>query len=748
MKLTSAMMLLALSVSTSYATTQSHSQLPSDVASTTNSLKTYRILADSAQHSYQLAHEYHDALIDRQNRFVTLLLDEHDVDKLRERGHLVVQVESKQVLKNQPHLQQALQQKTTSKLTRSTKLSNLNESAGIPGFACYPTVEETYQQAQNIAKRYPQLASWRSIGPSWQKEQGLGGYDLNVLVLGDNSKKRKKPKPILFMQSALHAREYTTAATTLAFANYLVDNYQSNADAQWILQERDIHILFVANPDGRKQAETGVSWRKNTNENYCADTPQRRGVDLNRNFSYEWFAIDNGSSGEQCDQTYRGPVAASEPEVQAIERYVRSLFEDRRGDLPTDPAPLDTPGLFLDIHSAGGMILYPFDTTYEPAPNEPQLKQLAQRFAAFTGYRAMPAVDLYPADGTSLGLGYSELGVPSFVFELGRTFFESCQDYQQEVLPNNLQALLYAAKVAGTPYITPQGPEVLDLRISGAGSMAVPQGSELTLQAKISDEFLLAPDNGPIEAGQAIKKVRLRVERNGKKFGKKVKLSPVDGVFDTPEEFISHTLDTRYWPNGTYTLIVQAQDRNGNWGVKATQQLTLDNNAPAPVSAPEANFITECVYGGCALTATKEPIQGDALTYKWYINESEVPLHGPSVQFWGLKGTQTAKLEVENNYAQRTIIEKSFEMDGPVLPVTNVSYECDKLRCRFDASKSYDPDGSIEFFVWRINGEYLSSREAILEYEFSQAGEQKVEVAAIDNEYYLSVKTLLITVNE
>ncbi len=396
MKVTSAIMLFALSATTSYATTQLSSQLPKDSANTINPLKTYRILANSEQHSYQLAHQYHDALIDRQNSFVTLLLEQSDVDELRKSGYFVLPVEAKQVLKNQPHLKQALQRETTTKTARSIKSSSLNELTGIPGFQCYSSVEETYQQAQDIASRYPQLASWQPIGSSWEKTQGLGGYDLNVLVLGKKSKKRKKPKPIVFMQSAIHAREYTTAATTLAFAQYLVDNYQTNTDVQWILQERDIHILFVANPDGRKLAETGLLWRKNTNDNYCADTPQRRGVDLNRNFSYEWFAIDNGSSGEQCDSTYRGPVAASEPEVQAIERYVRSLFEDRRGDLPSDAAPLDTQGVFLDIHSAGGLILYPYDTTNEAAPNEPQLKQLAQRFAAFNGYQGSPVCNCIP----------------------------------------------------------------------------------------------------------------------------------------------------------------------------------------------------------------------------------------------------------------------------------------------------------------------------------------------------------------
>ena len=37
--------------------------------------------------------------------------------------------------------------------------------------------------------------------------------------------------------------------------------------------------MLHTNPDGRKQAETGLSWRKNTNQNYCGATstsPRRR----------------------------------------------------------------------------------------------------------------------------------------------------------------------------------------------------------------------------------------------------------------------------------------------------------------------------------------------------------------------------------------------------------------------------------------------------------------------------------------
>jgi hypothetical protein len=40
-------------------------------------------------------------------------------------------------------------------------------------------------------------------------------------------------KPVLFIHSAMHAREYATAELTLRFAQYLLNNYGTNADVSY-----------------------------------------------------------------------------------------------------------------------------------------------------------------------------------------------------------------------------------------------------------------------------------------------------------------------------------------------------------------------------------------------------------------------------------------------------------------------------------------------------------------------------------
>ena len=143
---------------------------------------------------------------------------------------------------------------------------------------------------------YPLLATWNDVGDSWEKVTpgGNPGYDLMVLKLTNST--IPGPKPKLFAMSSIHAREYTTAELNTRFAEHLVGNYGDDPDITWLLDYHEIHLMLQSNPDGRKHAETGISWRKNTNENYCSPTSPNRGADLNRNFEFQWGCC-GGSSG-------------------------------------------------------------------------------------------------------------------------------------------------------------------------------------------------------------------------------------------------------------------------------------------------------------------------------------------------------------------------------------------------------------------------------------------------------------------
>lgn len=453
------------------------------------------------------------------------------------------------------------------------------QTAGIPGYPCYRTVEETYAFAQSIAMTYPDLAEWIDIGDSWEKAQqgGEPGHDLMVLRLTRSAV--PGPKPRLFVMGAAHAREYATAELCTRFAEYLVSQYAVDADVTWLLDHHEIHLLLVANPDGRLHAEAGIRWRKNTNEQYCSPTSSSRGADLNRNFEFQWGCC-GGSSAGPCDETYRGPAPASEPETDAIQSHVRALYPDQRGDDLGSAAPVTATGVFLDIHSYGDRILWPWGFSGTPAPNHAELQTLGRRFAYLNGYRPEQAVGLYPTEGTSDGFAYGELGLAAFTFELGTKFFQDCASFENTILPENLRALVYAAKVARTPYLTPMGPDVLDLAVSPAAALS---GEAVRLKS-VLDDTRYSTANG-VESVQNVASAQYYIDVPPwvtTTVPVAHAMIPVDGAFDEEAEDVEAVVTTWGLSTGRHTVFVRGQDAAGHWGAPSAVFLHIQGPAQDP----------------------------------------------------------------------------------------------------------------------------------------------------------------------
>jgi carboxypeptidase T len=452
----------------------------------------------------------------------------------------------------------------------------------IPGFPCYRTVEETYAGALALANAHPTLASIVDVGDSWDKSHPPdppAGYDLLVLRLTNSA--IPGPKPVLLVSAALHAREYTTAEAALRFAEWLVGARGVDADATWVLDHHEIHILLQANPDGRKAAESGNLWRKNRNDaNGCAST---FGVDLNRNFDFFWGAW-GGSSGAACSETYRGASAGSEPETQTLAAYMSTVFADRRPDDLTTAAPDDTAGLFVDLHSFANEILSVWGQTPSAVcdgapptwpPNCAQLLRLGRKWAYLSGFD--PRVgSLYPVDGSTKDFVYGHLGVPGYTWEMGTNFFESCADFAGTVLPDALAMLRYAMRVPRTPYLTPAGPDIV---AATAPSAPVAVGQPALVQATADDTRFLDPDG--VEPSQPIAAAEVYVDSPPWAGGSPSAMLAGDGTFDSVVETVTLQLETAGLAPGRHLLYLRGQDGAGNWG--AVSGLFLDLFDPASV---------------------------------------------------------------------------------------------------------------------------------------------------------------------
>ena len=482
------------------------------------------------------------------------------------------------------------------------------QQGGIPGYACYRTVEETFADLAALAAAHPELATWGPIGASWNQanpEHGPG-YDLNLLVLTNRA--IPGPKPRFFLLAAIHARELATAELATRFAEQLVTGYGSDPDATWILDHTEVHVLPIANPDGRKWAEQLLYWRKNTNRNDgCTNVSpflSYYGVDLNRNSSFKWGQCEGQgcSTDAACRDTFRGSSPGSEPETQAIEHYLSTLFPNQRGPGDHDPAPDDATGLMISLHSYSRLVLFPWGWRATPSPNHAQFQTLGHKFGYFTNYRVCQSGApgcIYMTDGTTDDWAYGELGVAAFTFELGTAFFEACSYFEETIVRDNLPALRYAAKSARRPYQTPAGPDSLQVTATPA---RIVSGMPVTLTA-LADDTRYRSNNGVDEPIQPIAAARYTLDAPAWVTGTAaLAMTAIDGLFDGPVEAVGATVETTDWPVGRRLLLVESQDTTGQWG--APSGLFVDVLASPYGVSLSRTHITSTVAANSVYTAT------------------------------------------------------------------------------------------------------------------------------------------------
>ena len=453
----------------------------------------------------------------------------------------------------------------------ATELLQLQTSGrsleSIPGYACYRTVEETLASADALIAARPDLASKIDIGDTWEKVTAGGnpGYDLVVLKLTNSA--IPGPKPKMFAMTAIHAREYTTAELNTRFAEWLVNGYGTNPEATWLLDHNEFHLLLQSNPDGRKKAETGLSWRKNTNTAYCGTTSDSRGADLNRNYPFHWGGP--GASSSACSETYRGASAGSEPETQSVVNYVNSIFPDLRPDDTTTAAPDTTQGIFLDIHSFSQLVLWPWGDTTTLAPNAAGLEMLGRRIGWFNNYDPQQSVGLYATSGTTDDTAYGQLGVPAYTIELGVAFFENCSTFEASTYPHNVDALRYSARALSAPYKLPFGPDAIE--ISATPDLVV-AGDTVRVSARIDDSRLnrtAQPQTGapPPPTTQNVASARVYVDKLPWESGAVPQaMSASDGGFNSGSEAVQLDLATTGMSSGRHLVYVQGVDASGDAG--------------------------------------------------------------------------------------------------------------------------------------------------------------------------------------
>ncbi|QWP78852.1 proprotein convertase P-domain-containing protein [Lysobacter sp. K5869] len=591
----------------------------------------------------RIASRFQHLIVDRQAKTVKVEAMPEDLAALRAAG-----------------FQYEVDQASTAQMQRlqSALKSSLDGAKSIPGYTCFRTVEETYQTMDQLAASKPQLASVRVIGPSWQKTQNSAtGYDMRVFKLTNSATDAALPnKPTLVLFGSIHAREYAPAELVTRFAEGLVNGYGTDAEATWLLDNFAFQLVLNANPDGRKKAEAGSSWRKNVNNsNGGSCSASSYGTDLNRNFPYHWNSVSGGSSGNQCAETYRGPTPSSDPETQNLMRlvagtrgsngvYTGGVFPDRRPDDVNTPTPADYQGVFIDIHSNAAQVLWSWGDTSNPAPNRDALQTLGRRMAYFSGYRPQQSDELYATDGTTDDTMYGLLGVPSYTIELGGSFFESCSSFTGTTLPNNLRTLRYLARTLWAPLQLPSGPDTTSVSLS---SSSVPAGTPVTVTANVNDGQF-NQSNGS-EAVQNIASARAYIDTPPWASGAvAIALSASDGGFNSSNENVTGSISTSGLAAGAHTVYVQGTDASGKPGTPNAARFTVTGGGPGN-TPPVANFTATTSGLTASFTDTSSDSDGTIASRSWNFGDGTASTATNPSKTYSAAGTYNVALTVTDN---------------------------------------------------------------------------------------------------
>jgi len=184
------------------------------------------------------------------------------------------------------------------------------------GMGGYRTHDEAIF-ALKIASFNP-LAMLDTIGYSLQ------GNPIHALKISDNVEV-EEDEPKVMLNGLIHAREPMSLEVLLDLMNHLLDNYGIDPEVTELVDGTEIWLVPIINPDGYLFNEQiapggGGMWRKNLRDNGDGTF----GVDLNRNWGFNWGYDDFGSSPNGERETYRGTAPFSEPETQAMREFINA----------------------------------------------------------------------------------------------------------------------------------------------------------------------------------------------------------------------------------------------------------------------------------------------------------------------------------------------------------------------------------------------------------------------------------------
>lgn len=224
----------------------------------------------------------------------------------------------------------------------------------------YLTYSEMLAELDEMVELYPELISPR------QEIEGhttFEGRPIEWLRISDNPNLDEETEPEVLYTALHHAREPNSLSQLIFYMWYLLENYETDPEVQYLVDQTEMFFIPCVNPDGYvyngvTDPNGGGLWRKNRYNDGGFGT----GIDLNRNYGYEWGFDNQGSSPNPSSETYRGSEPFSEPETQAV----RDFCNERNLQI------------CLNYHTFGNLLIYPWGYSDSPTSDAPTFNAFSE----------------------------------------------------------------------------------------------------------------------------------------------------------------------------------------------------------------------------------------------------------------------------------------------------------------------------------------------------------------------------------
>jgi hypothetical protein len=296
-----------------------------------------------------------------------------------------------------------------------------------------------------------------AIGKSWQNR--------TIYCIRLTNEVDTCSKPEIFLVGYHHAREPITAELLLYFAVEVATNYGANSTVTHMLDHSEIYIVVALNVDGFDIVKQNEWQRKNAHpfdedgdgrfdedppddedgDGYIEDLIQLKnsewvfvrwegvdddgdgllnedwvgGVDLNRNYDYQWDAKCQSGSINPVDEDFRGSSPFSEPETQAIR----------------DLALQNNFSYALSFHSGTGVVLHPWAYTNATTANDTTFREVAGNLSKLVGVPYEQSDRLYTCSGSWEDWMYGNRSVIALTCEIYKN--DTAWQYEPGPQPNS-----------------------------------------------------------------------------------------------------------------------------------------------------------------------------------------------------------------------------------------------------------------------------------------------------------------------